>query len=180
MNKQEKSQFVKNWGEEIKGVPFAVLVDYRGLGVTDATDLRGKIRETNSSYKVVKNTLAQLAVPGTTLEKLEKHFVGPIAIAYSNNNPVDLAKVLVEFSEQNTNFEIKVGLMDGQLLDSSQITELSKMPSRDELLAKLVYLMQYPIRGLATALSNIISNLAKVLGQVANGKKTEISSESDN
>ena len=171
MNKEQKRKFVEEWSKEIDGVPYAILVDYRGLSVAEETDLRHKVRETASSYKVVKNNLARLAVPGTQLENLSEHFRGPCAVAWNKEDPIAMAKTLVEFAKDSPALEIKAGILDGQLLDAEQIKQLSKMPSKEELLAKLLYLMKYPIQGLATALKNIVRNLALVLSQVASGKE---------
>lgn len=171
MTREEKQLFVKEWSEELKDVPYAILVDYRGLTVAEATDLRVKMRESGCDYRVVKNTLAKLAVPGTQLENLAEHFVGPIALATHKEDPVGMAKALVDFSKESKKLELKYGVVDGQLIDSKEITDLSKMASRDELLGKLLYVIKYPIQGFASALNNIVSNLAVVLGQVAKGKE---------
>lgn len=172
MIRQDKHELVKEWSKEYKDVPYAVLVDYRGINVAQATELRTKIRESGSSYRVVKNTLARLAVPGTGLEALKDYFDGPIAIASNTEDPVAMAKVLTDFAKDNPKLEIKVGVIDGQVLQEDQIKELSKMPSREELLAKLVYLLQYPIQGLAVALGGVVRNLAITLDQVAKQKES--------
>lgn len=170
MTREEKRQFVKQWNQEIKEVPFAVLVDYRGLSVADVTELRTKLKESNSNYRVVKNSLARLAAPGTALEALTDYFDGPIAVAYNAVDPVGMAKALVGFAKDKPALEIRCGVVDGRLLESGQIEELSKLPSREELLGKLLYLLIYPIQGLASTLNNIVRNLAVVLGQVAGSK----------
>lgn len=170
MTRDEKRQFVQQWNQEIKEVPFAVLVDYRGLSVADVTELRTRLKECNSSYRVVKNSLARLATPGTAIEALTNYFEGPIAIAYNMEDPISMAKALVGFAKDKPALEIRCGVVEGQFLESVQVEELSRMPSRDELLGKLAYLLNYPIQGLALALNNIVRNLAVVLGQVAEGK----------
>lgn len=170
MTREEKRQFVQQWNQEIKEVPFAILVDYRGLSVADVTELRTKLKGCNCRYQVVKNSLARLAVPGTTLEALTDYFDGPIAVAYNMEDPVGMAKTLVGFAKEKPALEIRCGVVDGRLLESGQIEELSRMPSREELLGKLLYLLNYPIQGLATTLKNIVRNLAVVLGQVAGSK----------
>jgi large subunit ribosomal protein L10 len=110
-------------------------------------------------------------VPGTHLEGFGEHFVGPCAVAYNSHDPILLAKTLVDFSKDNPSLKIKIGVVDGRLLQPLEIEQLSKTPSREELLAKLLYLMKYPIQGLASALNNIVRNLAVVLNQVAAQKK---------
>jgi large subunit ribosomal protein L10 len=171
MRKDEKIKFVEEWQEEIRSVPYAVLVDYRGLTVAEATALRTRIRDSRSIYRVVKNNLARRAVAGSGLEKLGEHFEGPCAVAYNDHDPILLAKTLIDFSKDNPSLKIKIGVVDGQLLQPQEIEQLSKTPGREELLSKLLYLMKYPIQGLASALNNIVRNLAAVLNQVAEQKK---------
>jgi large subunit ribosomal protein L10 len=170
MNREQKRKFVEEWSKEISGVPYAILVDYRGLTVAEEGRLRRRIKEAGNYYRVVKNNLAKIAVPGTLLEPLSDHFVGPCAVAWCTEDPVGMAKILVEFSKDAPALEIKAGVLDGKILDSEEVRQLSKMPSREEMLAKLLYLMKYPVQGLATSLKNIIRNLAIVLNQVAGSK----------
>ena len=170
MTKQDKLEFVEQWKAELQDVPNAVLVDYRGLTVLQATELRSKVRESGSDYLVVKNTLGRLAVTGTPLDPLKDHFFGPIAVVTNSSEPVALAKVLVDFAKDVPKLEIKMACVDGGLLEIGEVIELSKMPSRDELLSKLLYLMTYPIQGVATALNSIVRNLAVSLNQVAETK----------
>ena len=170
MTRDEKRQLVEQWSAEFKDAPYAILVDYRGLTVSEVTDLRTKVRETKSNYRVVKNTLAKIAVPGTHLEGLKDYFVGPIAVTTNSEDPVALAKVLIDYAKNNPKLEIRAGVVDGHFMDPEQVKELSKMPSREELLGKLLYVMKYPIQGVATALNGVIRNLAVVLNQVAESK----------
>ncbi len=167
MRKEDKIRFVEEWAEEIQSVPYAVLVDYRGLTVAEATDLRTRIRNSNSRYRVVKNNLARRVIPGTGLESLDEHLHGPCAIAYNDHDPIVLAKTLVDFSKDNPSLEIRIGVVDGHLIEPPEIEQLSKIPGREELLSKMLYLMKYPIQGLASALNNIVRNLAVALNQVA-------------
>lgn len=170
MDREQKRKFVKEWSEQIKDVPNAVLVDFRGMTVEEANALRSRIRESESEYRVVKNNLAVLAVPGTPLEALKEHFEGPCAVAYNRHDPAALAKMLVEFSKDGP-LEIKAGVLDGKLLEAGEIVELSKLPDKEELLGKLLYLMNHPIRSLAATLNAIVRNLAVVLAQVAKAKE---------
>lgn len=170
MTRDEKRQLVEQLSAEFKDAPYAILVDYRGLTVGQVTDLRNKVRETNSNYRVVKNTLAKIAVPGTHLEGLKDYFAGPLAITTNCEEPVALCKVLTDFAKTNPKLEIMVGVVDGHVVNPEQVKELSQMPSREELLGKLLYVMKYPIQGFATALNGVIRNLAVVLNQVAESK----------
>ena len=171
MRKDEKVKFVEEWSEEIAKIPNAVLLDYRGISVAQVTNLRRRVRDAGSTYRVIKNNLARRALPGTPLEGLVEHFVGPCALAYNDHDPVGLAKVIVDFAKDNEVLEIKAGVIDGQVIDPREVEQLSKTPSREELLTKLAFVMSAPIQGLASALKNIIRNLASVLGQVAANKE---------
>lgn len=171
MTREEKNQFVEQWSAEMKEVPFAVLVDYRGLTVAEATELRAKMRQSNSSYRVIKNTLAKVALEQTPLKGLNEHFFGTTAIAWNKKDPVALTKTLLDFAKTAPKLQIKIGIAEGTLLQPGQIEELSRMPSKEELLAKLLYLLKYPIQGLAVALNAIPRNLAVVLNQVAHNKE---------
>jgi large subunit ribosomal protein L10 len=171
MRKDQKIQFVEEWSKEISEIPYAVLVDFRGLSVAKAAELRSRIREANSTYKVVKNNLARRSVPGTALEPLAEHFEGPCGIAYNDHDPIVLAKTLVEFRKDNPTLEIKIGVVDGQLIEAADVKQLSRTPGREELLAKLLYLLTHPLQGLASALNNIVGSLAVVVRQVAEGKE---------
>jgi large subunit ribosomal protein L10 len=172
MTREEKQQLVKQWSTEFKDVPYAVLVDYRGLTVAQVTELRSKIRQSGSSYRVLKNTLAKLAVPGTMLEGLQQYFDGPTALTFNREDPIGMAKVLVDFAKETDKLKIKVGMLDGQLLEPDQVKELSKMPSREELLSKLLFLLNAPVQRLASALNGITRNFAVVLKQVADQKES--------
>ena len=171
MNREQKREFVKQWSQEIAAAPYAVLVDYRGLTVSEETTLRHRIRECGSKYRVVKNNLARLAIPGTPLEGLGAHFVGPCAVAWSATDPVAMAKTLVDFAKDSPALEIKAGVLEGRLIAAGEVEQLAKLPSKEELLAKLLFLLQHPMQGLATALKNIVRGLAVVLGQVAEAKQ---------
>jgi large subunit ribosomal protein L10 len=172
MTREEKQQLVKQWSTEFKDVPYAVLVDYRGLTVAQVTELRSKIRQSGSSYRVVKNTLAKLALPGTKLEGLQQYFDGPTALTFNHEDPIGMAKVLVDFAKETDKLKIKVGMLDGQLLEPDQVKELSKMPSREELLSKLLFLLNAPVQRLASALNGITRNFAVVMKQVADQKES--------
>jgi large subunit ribosomal protein L10 len=171
MKREDKVQLVEQWSADFKETPHAVLVDYRGLTVEQATNLRAKIREAGSSYKVLKNTLGRRAVADSPLELLKEHMVGPTAMATAKEDPVAMAKALMDFAEDNPKLEIKIGVLNGEIIDSDQIKALSKMPSREELLAKLLFLLKAPVQGLATSLSAITRDLAVVLNQVAQQKE---------
>jgi large subunit ribosomal protein L10 len=166
MNKQEKQETVGTLGEEFQTLTSAFLIDYRGLKVVDATELRRKVREMDGKYVVVKNTLAMRAARNTKLEQLEPYFQGPTALAYHRKDVVALAKLLTEVTRQNPNIQFKAALVEGKVVPASDIQALASMPSREVLLSRLAFLLKAPVQRFATVLKAPVRNLALVLKQV--------------
>lgn len=166
MNREEKQQTVESLGEQFRSIDSAFLINYRGLKVVDATELRRKIREIDGCYVVVKNTLALRAAKQTKLEQLEPFFEGPTAVAYHRKDVVGLAKLLTEISKSNPNFAFKAALVEGKVVPASDIQALASMPSREVMLSKLVFILKAPLQRLATVLKAPVRNLALVLKQV--------------
>ena len=152
---------------EFQDASTAFVVEFKGLTVVAVDDLRKKVRDAGGSYRVVKNTLARKASDGTRLSVVAHHFVGPTAIIRAPQEPAKIAKTLTEFAKANPALVVKGGTVDGIALDASQCKSLADMPSREELLGKLLYLLQSPMQRLASVLSAPGRNLAVVLKQVA-------------
>lgn len=143
------------------------VADYRGLDVPAVNKLRSEIRakgEGSYQYLVTKNTLLRLAVEGSDVESLREHFEGPTALAFSYGDPVGLAKVLVDFSEDYEVFEIRGGIVDGQTLGSAEIATLATLPSLDALRSKLIGLIQAPATKIAGVLQAPAGQLARLMG----------------
>jgi len=166
MNKEEKQQTVESLGEQFRSIDSAFLINYRGLKVVDATELRRKIREIDGCYVVVKNTLALLAAKQTKLEQLGPFFEGPTAVAYHHKDVVGLAKLLTEINKGNPNFAFKAALVEGKVVPTSEIQAIASMPSREVMLSKLIFILKAPVQRLATVLKAPVRNLALVLKQV--------------
>jgi large subunit ribosomal protein L10 len=166
MNRVEKQETVDSLSEQFGAIASAFLIDYRGLKVVDATDLRRKIRAIDGSYVVVKNTLAMRAAKQTKLEKLEPFLQGPTAIAFHRKDVVGLAKLLIEISKNNPNFAFKAALVEGKVVPTSEIQAIASMPSREVMLSKLVFLLKAPLQRLDTVLKAPLRNLGLVLKQV--------------
>jgi large subunit ribosomal protein L10 len=166
MNKEEKQQTVDSLSEQFRSIDSAFLINYRGLKVVDATEMRRKIREINGSYVVVKNTLALRAAKQTKMEQLEPFFQGPTAIAYHPKDVVGLAKLLTEIGKGNPNFEFKAALVEGKVVSANEIQAIASMPSREVMLSKLVFLLKAPLQKLTTVLKAPIRDLGLVLKQV--------------
>jgi len=170
MNRDEKAQAISELEGAIGSATNAFLIDFKGITVPQVTELRKQVRESNSKYIVVKNTLALIAVKDSPLKSLEKAFTGPTAVAYNTTDAVALAKALTKFAKDVPTIQFKGALLNGQAVPASEIQNIANLPSREELIAKLLYLMQHPIRGLAVVLNGTIRNFAVVLDQIAKQK----------
>jgi large subunit ribosomal protein L10 len=166
MNKQEKHQTVDSLGEQFRAMNSAFLIDYKGLKVVDATELRRKVREINGSYLVVKNSLAKRAAKETKLEQLATHFQGPTAVAYHPKDVVGLAKLLTDVAKLNPNIAFKAAMVEGKVISTSEILSLANMPSKEVLLGKFLYLLKAPLQRLATVLKAPVRDLGLVLNQI--------------
>ena len=165
--REQKATEVSELSGQIGKASNAFLIDFKGITVPQVTELRKQVRESNSKYIVVKNTLALIAVKDSPLTQLKGAFAGPTAIAWNTGDAVALAKALTKFAKDVPAVQFKGALLNGQALPASQIQNIANLPSREELIGKLLYLMQSPIRGLVTVLQANIRNLAVVIGQIA-------------
>lgn len=163
----QKQQMVARYRGGLATAPHAILVSFKGLTVSEATDLRAKVRAQGGRYEVVKNTLVLRAVEGQGLDQLKEHFQGPTAVAYTQDDPVALAKALTEFRKQVPAIEFKGALVDGQAVEGSEVEAIARMPGRQELIAKLLFLLQSPITRLVRGLAAIPRELVIVLDQIA-------------
>ncbi|HEY6136349.1 MAG TPA: 50S ribosomal protein L10 [Thermoanaerobaculia bacterium] len=166
MNRDEKAAAVSELSEGLAHATNAFLIEFKGITVPQVTELRRQVRDTNSKYVVVKNTLALLATKDSPLQKLESYFKGPTAVAYNTTDGVVLAKALTKFAKDVPAVQFKGALLAGQVVPASQIAAIANLPSREELISKLLYLMQHPIRGLATVLQGNLRNLAVLLNEI--------------
>ena len=148
-----------------------IVAQFQGMTVAQDTELRQKIRATSSQYRVVKNTLAKLAAKGTPVENLSKSFDGPTAIAYNSSDPVALAKALTTYAKANPLFVFKAGMVESRVVNIEDFAVIAAMPSKEELIAKVLFLINAPAQRLAVALSGVSRNLAVVLGQAVEQKK---------
>ncbi len=175
MNRSQKQEEIEYLGETIGQLAHAFLVDFTGLNVARSTDLRTQLRENDGVMRIVKNRLAKRAFADTALGQAESAFVGQTAIVYPNGeDAVAIAKVLRDFNKEHDIGGVKIGLVDGQLITPEEFQSFADLPSRDELIAKVVYLMQHPITGLATALNSILRNFVVVLDAVRQQQENEL------
>ena len=170
MNRDDKAQAISDFSEGIGQATNAFLISFKGITVPQVTELRKQVRESGSKYVVVKNTLALIAVKDSPLTALKEHFTGETAVAFNATDPVALAKVLTKFAKDVPTMQFKGAMLAGQVVPAAEIQNIANLPSREELLGKLLYLMQHPIRGLAVVLNGTIRNFAVVLDQIAKQK----------
>jgi len=171
LNKQSKEDLVAEFAEKLKVAKAAFLADYRGLDVDQANDLRNKLREVGVEYRVVKNTLLRLAAKDTGSACFDEFLNGPTAIALVNDEPVGPAKALVEFAKKNDAFELKAGMLDGKLLSIAEIQALAELPSRDELLAKMLGSMSAPATNFVGVLAAVPRTFVQVLAAIKDQKE---------
>jgi large subunit ribosomal protein L10 len=171
-NREQKAEAISEFTEGIGSATNAFVLDFKGITVPQVTELRKQIRETGSEYVVIKNTLALIAVKDTPLTKLTQHFTGMTAVAYNATDAVALAKVLTKFAKDVPVVQFKAALLGGQPVAASEIQNIANLPSREELVSKLLFMLQFPMRGLATVLAANIRNLAVVIDQVRQQKET--------
>jgi large subunit ribosomal protein L10 len=165
VTRAEKEQELQDLTAAFKGADTAILVNYKGLDVPAATELRRQIRSAKAQYRVVKNTLAKRATRGTALAALEEHFEGTTAIAFTVGDAVALAKALTAFMKSAPTLEIKAAVVGGQAVKPAAVSDLATLPGKPELYSKLLFVLQAPMQQLVTVLSATPRNLVTVLSQ---------------
>ncbi len=163
VSKAEKQTELKELEQAFRQADTAVLVDYRGITVPQVTELRRQIKAVGARYLVVKNTLAKRATVGTSFESLNVHFKGTTALVATSTDPVAMAKTLAAFAKTAPVLKVKAAVVQGQAVDASAVSELATMPSKPELYAKLLYVMNAPAQGLVTVLSGVQRGLVTAL-----------------
>jgi large subunit ribosomal protein L10 len=168
---EDKKQIVEDLKEKFAATKVVIVTDYKGLNVAQMTELRRKLSEANVEYKVVKNTLLTRASEGTGAALLTDAFKGPSGIALSFDDPVAPAKVLTQFAKDNQKLEIKAGVMGGKILNLDAILALSKLPSREELLAQVLSAMNAVPAGFVRALADVPRRMVNVLSAIKDQKE---------
>lgn len=168
---QEKQAAVAEVIDKMKRAQCVVVLDYRGLTVDEVTSLRNQFREAGVEYKVIKNNMLKRAAEELNIEGVEEYFKGPSAVAFGYEDPVAPAKILCKFVKDVNKTEIKGGILDGKVMDVAGITSLSKLPSKEELLAKMMGSMNAPVTNFVGVLAAIPRGLVCALNAIAQQKE---------
>jgi large subunit ribosomal protein L10 len=169
--RSEKQQDLDNLKTELAKVSTVILTTFQGITVENDTKLRRAVQAAGGKYKVVKNTLAERAGAGTPIENLLKDLTGTNSIAYSANDPVALAKALTKVAKEVPAFQFKAGLVEGRVISIAEIQQLASLPSKEELLSKVMFLLNAPAQRIAMALNALPRNLAITVSEAIKANK---------
>jgi len=171
VSKTKTIEQVEELSGELKKVSSVIVATYSKLTVEKDYELRRALRGTGAKYRVVKNTLAERAAKGTRVEGALKNLRGVTSIAYTEGDPVALAKALSKYAKDNPEFTFKAGVVEGRVISIKDIEALANMPSKEEIYSKLLFLLNAPAQRLVTALHAVGRNLAVVVDQAVQQKK---------
>src|ERR1700704_5579418 len=169
--RSEKQQDLDKLKTELAKVSTVILSTFQGITVEDDPKLRRAVQAAGGKYKVVKNTLAERAGAGTPIENLLKDLAGTNSIAYSANDPVALAKALTKVAKDVPAFQFKAGLVEGRVISIAEIQQLANLPSKEELISKVMFLLNAPAQRIAMALNALPRNLAITVSEAIKANK---------
>jgi large subunit ribosomal protein L10 len=169
--KSEKQKDLDNLKTELAKVSTVILTTFQGITVEEDTKLRRAVQAAGGKYEVVKNTLAELAGAGTPAEGVLKNLKGTHSIAYTQTDPVALAKALTKIAKDVPAFQFKSGVVEGRVISISEIKQLADLPSKEELVSKIMFLLNAPAQRIATALNALPRNLAVTVSEAVKANK---------
>ena len=171
VTKARKTEQVEKLSKDLKNVSNVVVATYTKMTVTQDYELRKALRGAGAKYQVVKNTLAERAAKGTRVEGALQNLAGVTSIAYTTGDPVAMAKALTKYAKDTPEFTFKVGVVEGRVINIKEIEALATMPSKEEIMSKLLFLINAPAQRLVTVMNAVGRDVAVVLGQgVEKGK----------
>jgi large subunit ribosomal protein L10 len=169
--KSEKQQDLDKLKTELAKVSTVILTTFQGITVENDTKLRRAVQAAGGKYQVVKNTLAERAGAGTPAEGVLKNLKGTHSIAYTQTDPVALAKALTKIAKDVPAFQFKSGVVEGRVISISEIQQLANMPSKEELIGKIMFLLNAPAQRIATALNALPRNMAVLVSEAVKANK---------
>jgi large subunit ribosomal protein L10 len=169
--RSEKQDQLERLKSDLGRVSTVILTTFQGITVAEDTRLRRAVQAAGGAYRVVKNTIIERAGAGTPAASLFKNLTGTNSIAYTETDPVALAKALTKIAKDVPAFRFKAGVVEGRVLSVAEIQQLASLPSKEELLSKLMFLLQAPARGLATATAAVSRGLAVTLSEAGKAGK---------
>src|SRR5882757_7936270 len=169
--KSEKQKDLDNLKTELARVSTVILTTFQGITVENDTKLRREVQKAGGKYQVVKNTLAERAGTGTPAENLLKNLKGTNSIAYTNTDAVALAKALTKVAKDVPAFQFRAGLVEGRVINIAEIQQLANLPSKEELISKIMFLLNAPAQRIAVALNALPRNLAVVVSEAIKANK---------
>ena len=169
--RSEKQQDLDNLKNELARVSTVILTTFQGISVQDDTKLRRAVQTAGGKYQVVKNTIAERAGAGTPAESLLKNLSGTNSIAYTMTDPVALAKALTKVSKDVPAFQFRSGVVEGRVISIAEIQQLASLPSKEELISKIMFLLNAPAQRIAVALNALSRNIAVVVSEAAKAEK---------
>jgi large subunit ribosomal protein L10 len=174
LTRNDKEEILADYENGLAKAPHAFLLDYQGITVPQVTELRSRVRKGGGEYVVVKNTIALRAIDSKALAQLKEHFVGPTAVAFSLTDPVAVAKALTDYAKDVPAIKLKAGMVEGRAIAADQIKDIASLPSREELIAKLLFLMQSPVTRFVRVLAAVPQSFVMVLDQVRKKKEEQV------
>jgi large subunit ribosomal protein L10 len=169
--RSEKQQDLDKLKTELAKVSTVILTTFQGITVQDDTKLRRSVQAAGGTYKVVKNTIAERAANGTPAEKLLTNLKGTNSIAYTNTDPVALAKALTKIAKDVPAFQFRSGIVEGRVISIAEIQQLANLPSKEELISKIMFLLNAPAQRLAMTLNALPRNIAVVVSEAVKANK---------
>jgi large subunit ribosomal protein L10 len=171
VRRNDKGKEIENLRKDFTDARNVLLAGFQGLTVGQDTELRRAIRAVGSRYRVVKNTLAKRAAQGTALEPIKERFTGSSAVAYNAEDPVSLAKAITTYAKTHPRLVFKAGVVEGRVIDLADLNQIASLPSKEELISKLMFLLNTGAQRLAGVVQAVPRNLAVVMEQAGKEKK---------
>jgi len=178
MKKDEKQKQAEALRQELEKARSVILSGFEGLHVAEDTLLRRKVAQAGAKYKVVKNSLIERAAPGTPVEPVAKKLRGTTSLAYTDSNPVELAKVLIAYAKENPALVFKAGVVEGRVVSLAELGAIATLPPLEALQSKILFLFSSPAQRVASALSGVARKIAFVVQQGVKEKKFKEASNS--